>query len=371
MAKRLVLAGAGHAHLMTIHSIATIRGRGHGVTVIGPSTHHYYSGMGPGMLGGTYTPEQIRFDSRMLVERQGGTFLEDRIVCIDGDARRLLLASGKEVDYDVLSCNCGSSVELGFAESLAAPLYTVKPIEKLLAARERILADSRSNGLRIAIVGGGPSAAELAGNIVHLCRRPGLHAPEVRISCRSRFMDRYSDDVRQACGRYLAGLGVEILENDPVVGFGEWSLQTAGGRDDQVDMVFAASGVRPSSLFRESGLSTGLDGGLAVNQALQSPEHPEIFGGGDCISFLPRPLDKVGVYAVRQNPVLLHNLVAALEEAPLHHFSPGGGYLLIFNLGGGYGVLKKGPLFWKGRLAFKVKDWIDRRFMVRFQNLRC
>ena len=56
----------------------------------------------------------------------------------------------------------------------------------------------------------------------------------------------------------------------------------------------------------------GPDGGLRVNEYLQSVDHPEVFGGGDCIYFEDRPMDKVGVYAVRENPVLYHNLKAAL-----------------------------------------------------------
>ena len=42
-----------------------------GVTVIGPSDHHYYSGMGPGMLSGTYQPDEIRFATRHVVEKMG------------------------------------------------------------------------------------------------------------------------------------------------------------------------------------------------------------------------------------------------------------------------------------------------------------
>ncbi len=369
MSKHLVLIGAGHAHMVLIHNIARILERGHEVTVIGPSPHHYYSGMGPGMLGGTYAPEQIRFDSKRLVEQQGATFLEDRVVHIDGAARSLLLESGGELAYDVLSCNCGSGIELDFGDSLSCPLYPVKPIENLLVARNQIREMGRNAKLSIGIVGGGPSAAELAGNILWLARRERLARPKVRLYCRSRFMARFPLDVRNGCRKHLRRVGVEIFENDPVVTFQEQSLQTAGGRDDQVDMVFVASGVRPSRLFLASGLPTGADGGLVVNDFLQSSDHPEIFGGGDCIYFQSRPLDKVGVYAVRQNPVLLHNVMATLDNQPLKHFDPGGGYLLIFNLGGGYGVLKKGALFWKGRLAFRVKDYIDRKFMRRFQEL--
>ena len=78
---------------------------------------------------------------------------------------------------------------------------------------------------------------------------------------------------------------------------------------------------------------------------------------------------KVGVYAVRQNPVLYHNLVARLEGDALMPFDPGGDYLLIFNLGGGVGVLKKRWLEFGGRPAFLIKDYIDRKFMREFQAI--
>jgi hypothetical protein len=42
-------------------------------------------------------------------------------------------------------------------------------------------------------------------------------------------------------------------------------------------------------------------------------KHLILVGGGDCINFQDSPLEKVGVYAVRQNPVLLHNLMAAMD----------------------------------------------------------
>lgn len=69
--KQLVLIGGGHAHMVTLSKLRSFIEKGYGVTVIQPSDHHYYSGMGPGMLGGTYSPDQIRFDTRKVVERQG------------------------------------------------------------------------------------------------------------------------------------------------------------------------------------------------------------------------------------------------------------------------------------------------------------
>ena len=51
MKKHLVLVGGGHAHMVTLAHIHRFVEKGYRVTVIGPSAYHYYSGMGPGMLG--------------------------------------------------------------------------------------------------------------------------------------------------------------------------------------------------------------------------------------------------------------------------------------------------------------------------------
>ena len=135
----------------------------------------------------------------------------------------------------------------------------------------------------------------------------------------------------------------------------------------RIDFALLATGARPSRLFAHSGIPTGEDGGMLVNQHLQSVRYPNLFGGGDCISLEGRKLARVGVYAVRQNPVLYDNLRAALEGGELRPFETGGDYLLILNMGDGTGVFRKKAWVWAGRLAFVLKNYIDHRFMKRFQ----
>ena len=135
----------------------------------------------------------------------------------------------------------------------------------------------------------------------------------------------------------------------------------------EADLVFVAIGIRPSPLFRDSGLPTGKDGGLLVNDFLQCVHYPELFGGGDCITRMGSPLARVGVYAVRQNRPLHRNLLAFLEGRPLHRFDPGGGYLLVLNLGDRRGLFRRKGIVCAGRLAFALKDRLDRGFMRRFQ----
>lgn len=365
----LVLAGGGHAHLTVLANIASTIERGHRVTVIGPSPHHYYSGMGPGMLGGTYRPEEIRFATQAVVERQGGQFLRDQVVRIDAAARTVHLASGQAIAYDVLSCNTGSQIdETLLAGHDGSGIVTVKPIERLQQARDRVIALAGRGPFTIAIAGGGPSAAEIAGNLLQLTKRPGLNQPRIMIFAGGRgLMGRFPEGVRQRVIRTLTSRGVEIV-NQRVTALSAQEVVTETGRTP-ADLVVLASGIVPSPLFRDSQLATGPEGGLLVNRFLHAPDHPQIFGGGDCIFFADEPLDKVGVYAVRQNPILHHNLLATLEGRPLQPFEPGGTYLLIFNLGEGLGVLHKGWLTMEGRAAFWIKDLIDRRFMRRFQAM--
>jgi NADH dehydrogenase FAD-containing subunit len=369
MAKHLVLVGGGHAHMMTLANINEFVGKGHRVTVIGPSEHHYYSGMGPGMLGGTYSPSDIRFATKHVVEKQGGVFVLGKAVRVRPDERLIELESGETVPYDVVSFNAGSYVpRLNLSED-TGNIYPVKPIERLVEAQTRIKELSSQRRITIGILGGGPSSVEIAGNIWQLTSGYGVNRPRIKIFAGSSLMPKYPEGIRVRIEKSLKSHSVEIYTNGFVETIEPDGIILASGERYDLDFMFLAIGVRPTGIFERSGIPAGPDGGMRVNSYLQSTAYPEMFGGGDCIYFQEQPLDKVGVYAVRQNPVLYNNLMAALEGEPLQAFSPGGDYLLIFNMGGGKGVLRKKWLTVGGRFAFIIKDYIDRKFMRKFQAI--
>jgi NADH dehydrogenase FAD-containing subunit len=366
MGKHLVLAGGGHAHMTVMLRLDEYVERGHRVTLVSPSRYHYYSGMGPGLLGGTYRPQQIRFHVRRMVEKRGATFIEDRVVRIESDRRRLLLASGDALDYDVASFNTGSGVSLAAVGAEGADVVPVKPIHNLLAARRTILERLRSGPLELMVVGGGPAGVEVAGNLWRLVVEAGGDASIVLLAG-SRLLRHFPEKVRDLATASFERRGIKVIEGPKATRVSGRRVELTDGVLLPYDMAFIATGVEPSSLFRDSGLPVGEDGGLLVNDRLQSTAWPELFGGGDCISLKGHPLAKVGVYAVRQNPILYHNLLAALEEGELIPFQPQPHYLLIFNLGNRRGILVRKNLAWEGLAAFLLKDWIDRRFMGKFQ----
>jgi NADH dehydrogenase FAD-containing subunit len=73
------------------------------------------------------------------------------------------------------------------------------------------------------------------------------------------------------------------------------------------------------------------------------------------------------VYAVRQNPILLHNLLSTLNGHALQQFVPQKSVLLALNLGDGTAIVDWHSIVWGGRLGFALKDYIDRKFMKAFQ----
>ena len=88
--------------------------------------------MGPGLLGGIYRPQEVRFHIKKMAEDRGAVFVQDTVARIDADKKVLLLKSGGEIAYDVVSCNTGSTVPTDEDRVAGDHIFTVKPIENLI-----------------------------------------------------------------------------------------------------------------------------------------------------------------------------------------------------------------------------------------------
>ena len=109
---------------------------------------------------------------------------------------------------------------------------------------------------------------------------------------------------------------------------------------------------------------------IGIRQGWWDTKDPVVLavsGGGDSIAFRGEPLTKLGVFAIRQGPILHHNLQAVIKGEPLQTFHPQPVFLYILNLGTYEGLAIWGPLVWEGANAWKLKDYIDRKFMKLYQ----
>lgn len=366
--KRIVLVGAGHTHLLVAARARELVALRAEVILVDPGVF-CYSGMATGVLGGKFTPEEDQVDPEALIRKAGGTFLRDRLTGLDAEKRSVHLASGKEIPYDMLSLNLGSEPNDKFP-GLKAHAWPVKPITNLYRLhdhlRERFAAGGTS---RVAIIGGGPTACEVAGNIDALARQHGANASITLLSRSERLVPDFSAAASEGLRRHFVQRGIELRLGTGVTASEPGQLHLENGETMQCDVAISAIGLCAPAILKTLGLPLDSAANLRVRDTLQSLGGDAIFGAGDCIAIEGCPLPKVGVFGVRQGPVLLGNLLAALEGQPLASFVPQQHYLLVLNLGMGRGLAIRGHHHWLGRASLLLKNFIDRRFMRRFQAM--
>ena len=361
--RRVVLVGAGHAHLYTLARAVEFSRRGFELTAIAPESF-WYSGLATGVLGGRYSPEQDQVDVEALVAHAGGRFIRARVATIDPSAGLVRLESGVAVAYDVLSLNLGSETRPLPGENHR--VFAIKPLRNLWRLRQALAAGQAADqSPRIVIAGGGASGCEIAANLRALLGR----SAEITVLARgAEIASSLAPAAARALAQWLHAQDISVRTRATVCRIQENTAVTEEGEQFTFDYLVNATGLHAPPILAQSGLPVSDRGELLVDDRLRAMSDSRIFAGGDCIRFARRELAKIGVYAVREAPVIFHNLLATLEGRPLRAFKPQRHFLLILNLGNGYGLASWRDLYWLGRLAFWLKDRIDRAFLARYQT---
>jgi NADH dehydrogenase FAD-containing subunit len=355
------------------------------VTVIEPEDF-WYSGLATGMLGGRYEVESDRIDVASFTRRAGARFIRDRVESIDPVGRVARLSGGGSLHYDLAALDLGSRVPVDRIEGLAEHGFAVKPIRQLaelradLTRRVRMRGDANAGGNvdgiagagadgrpRVLVIGGGATACELAGNIRALANRLGETITVAIASSGDRLLPSFPEGAARAVAdAFVLRGGIDVRTGSPVNRIEPGEAVLANGDRIGFDVLVAAIGLTAPPLIACLGLPTSEDGRLLIDPHLRSIAEPSIFAGGDCATLLGVDLPQIGVVAIRQAPVLAHNLRAALLGRSLRCYRPRRHHLLILNLGDGTGLAVYGPLWHRGRSMLWWKDALDRSFLSRF-----
>jgi len=365
---RLLLVGAGHAHLEILRRLA-LEPLGVTLTVLSPAPRHHYSGMVPGYLQGTYTEEEISVDLPRLTERAGGHFQAGLAVGVDPDRQRVHLWNGEELAYDLVSFAVGSNTAGVEAPEVADHVQRIKPLARVAALRERLLALAREEGeRRVVVVGGGAAGVEVA----LACARVLGTAGGCRLTIVEggpEILSGYTDRCRALARRILAERGIEVRTGRRVVAVHPRSAALDDGDEIPSDLTIWLTGAVAFPIFQSSGLPLDDRGFLLLDDSLRSLDDHRIFAVGDCGTLASHPeTPKAGVYAVREAPILWRGLRATLEERQPPTYQPQAGFLSLLNTADGRALLEYKGRVSHSRWAFRLKDWIDRRFLARYQR---
>ena len=374
----IVLIGGGHSHVGVIRRFGMHPVPGVRLTVICRDTHTPYSGMLPGYIAGHYSYDDVHIDLRKLAEFAGARFYSDSVVGLDRNARTVLCADRPPVAYDQVSINIGSTPQVGQVAGAAEHAVPVKPINQFNERWLALLDRTRSGHgpMRIAVVGAGAGGVELTLAMQFRLRRElqalGRNPDELSFDLFSdtdRILPTHNPRVRASYEGILRERGVNLHLGQAVTNVQPGQLTTASGATmaaDEIMWVIQAGG---AAWLADTGLELTERGFIKVRDTLQTVTDDLVYAAGDIAEMVNQPLEKAGVFAVRQGRPLADNLRRAVLGKALKPYHPQRNWLALISTGDKYAVASRGGLSFQGEWVWRWKDWIDRRFMTRFSEL--
>ena len=372
--KDLVFVGGGHSHALVLRMWAMKPLPGVRLTLISPQSMTPYSGMLPGLVAGHYRFEDTHIDLARLCHWAGVRWIRDEVTAIDPKRRRLSLAGRPDIEYDIASIDIGSTPDRSIPGSREHST-PVKPIsefhQRWLSMLKRLQQGTR---MRVAVVGGGAGSVEIALSMVWRMRQLGADAELVLVTAAQGILPQYSRQVRGRTQRQLDAYGIRVQGGFRVERVEPGCLLAEDGRSIEADEIIWCTQAGAAQWLAESGLKTDSRGFVSVRPTLQALDHDDLFAAGDIADMVENPRPKAGVYAVRQGPVLFHNLRAQLLGEALKPYRPQDGFLSLLALGEKTATGMKplpfgGSISVSGDWVWRWKDHIDRKFMRRFHEL--
>jgi selenide,water dikinase len=370
--RRLLLVGAGHAHVEVLRRWVRRPIPAVTLTVIDGNLRPTYSGMLPGFVAGRYHRDDVEIDLERLCRGSGIELIRDLATAVDADSRNILLQRGGAIPYDVASLDIGSQVAGAELPGVSEHALRARPGMLLLRDLEGLIEHAkrmRDLAFRAVVVGGGAGGVELAFCLDARLRRECIPHFEISIvTAEAQPIASGPPALSRSLQRAAQRQGIRLLANTRVTAIEPRQVRLDRGPPLEADAIFWVTGPAAQPLGTRSRLPVDPRGFIEIEDTFQVRGQPDLFAVGDCAS-LPG-MAKAGVYAVRAAPLLNHNVRARIARADrrrFRHYQPQSNFLSLLNLGDGSALGVKWGLVVRGRLVMWLKDRIDRRFVARYR----
>jgi NADH dehydrogenase len=387
----IVVAGAGYAGLHVALRLSS-KVRSHPNTeLILVDRHDYHQVITelPRVAGGTRAADAVRIPVQDVLAKQV-RFVQTEIDGFDLTGRQLLTEDGP-IDWTRLVLALGSRPNdfaiPGLAERTLS-LYSASDAERVWAAvtdtvRAAAAAGDPEQQRRLATVvvgGGGATGVELAGELAEMlpeeASREGLarDRPAVElVEAGPTILAGSSPKLIEKAAKILSDLGVRVRTNATIAEATDAGFRLTDGQLVEGGVFVWAGGVKAPELVADSGLPTGHNGRVKVDQYLRVLDHPEIYVAGDLASVVEpqtgHVLPPLAQVALEEGETVARNLEAELRGKSLEPFTfHDKGF--VVSVGTRRGVADVAGITTSGRLAHLLKDAIEWEYRGSVKHLR-
>ena len=315
-----------------------------------------------------------------LLPPNGSRFHRGQVEALDLE-EKIVVAGGERLPYDRLVVTLGSEATAPAIPGLQEHAFSLRWWKDAVCLRDHLRrsflgaatapGDGRARSLRVAVVGGGATGCQLAGELAHwvpaLADEEGIEVEAVQLlllEANDRLMAGAEEAVSRQAEEVLRRKGVDVRLETSLEKVSANSL-TSNGETLPCDTVVWTGGVQAPQFLGAAGLATGPSGRLRVDPYLRSVNAPEVYAAGDAalIEHDGSALPATAGFALRQGAYVATCLLDELLGRPMKAYRPRDVGLLV-SLGGGDAVGRVLGVALEGPPAGLVKENIERWYLT-------
>ncbi len=279
------------------------------VTVLDRHNHLLFQPLIYQVAAGALSSGQVAAPIRhMLKQQANANVLMATVMDVDVDSRQVVLDDGESLGYDSLIVACGGETSYFGHNEWRDVTCGLKTLADAVELRRRIFGAfeaaeratdpaTRDALLTFVVIGGGPTGAEISGQLAILARHTMKHdfrridpraARVILLEAGPRVVAGFSEPTSAKAAQDLAELGVTVREHARVIGIDAGGVTVGADGDDEriaTRTVVWTAGVRTAAIAEVVALAAGASidrtGHVEVNPDLTLPGHPEISVIGD------------------------------------------------------------------------------------------
>ncbi|HEY5238360.1 MAG TPA: NAD(P)/FAD-dependent oxidoreductase [Rhizomicrobium sp.] len=296
--QHVVIIGAGFAGVQVARGLGAAGVR---TTLLDRQNYHLFQPLLYQVATAALSPADIAEPVRRMLRRFPGVeVMLGEVTGIDAAARRVALANGKSISYDILVLAAGATHAYFGHDEWAEFAPSLKSIADARKVRSRLLLSfeqaemsddpaERKRLMTFVVIGGGPSGVELAGAIAELARytlAKDFHRIDAKsttvilVEAGPRILAAFPEELARYAQRKLESLGVTVRENCAVKDISRDSV-VAGDDTIPAGLAIWAAGVKASPSGKLLGVPTDKTGRVKVNRDLSVPGLANVYALGD------------------------------------------------------------------------------------------